>query len=89
MGAGLVCHTLNPRLSVAHLAAMINEAENRALVIAEDFRGLEPGGEADGIAVSGGGRGGGGRRGFHGPDDTSRRVFRLLEAGRYATRENL
>ena len=26
MGAGLVCHTLNPRLTVAHLAAMVNEA---------------------------------------------------------------
>lgn len=34
MGAGLVCHTLNPRLTTAHLAAMINEAENRALAIA-------------------------------------------------------
>jgi 3-(methylthio)propionyl---CoA ligase len=34
MGAGLVCHTLNPRLTVAHLAAMINEAENRALAVA-------------------------------------------------------
>lgn len=26
MSAGLVCHTLNPRLSIAHLAEMINEA---------------------------------------------------------------
>lgn len=34
MGAGLVCHTLNPRLTVAHLASMINEAENRALAVA-------------------------------------------------------
>ena len=34
MGAGMVCHTLNPRLTVAHLALMINEAENRALVVA-------------------------------------------------------
>ncbi|HEY3811964.1 MAG TPA: long-chain-fatty-acid--CoA ligase [Caulobacteraceae bacterium] len=33
MGVGLVCHTLNPRLSAAHLAAMINEADNRALAI--------------------------------------------------------
>jgi len=31
MGAGMVCHTLNPRLTAAHLAAMINEAEDRAL----------------------------------------------------------
>jgi acyl-CoA synthetase (AMP-forming)/AMP-acid ligase II len=34
MGGGMVCHTLNPRLTVAHLAAMINEAENRALAVA-------------------------------------------------------
>lgn len=34
MGAGFVCHTLNPRLTVEHLAAMINEAEDRVLAIA-------------------------------------------------------
>jgi fatty-acyl-CoA synthase len=34
MGGGMVCHTLNPRLTAAHLAAMINEAENRALAVA-------------------------------------------------------
>jgi acyl-CoA synthetase (AMP-forming)/AMP-acid ligase II len=34
MGAGLVCHTLNPRLTGSHLAAMINEAEDRALAVA-------------------------------------------------------
>ena len=33
MGAGLVCHTLNPRLTVAHLAAMVNEAEDRVLAV--------------------------------------------------------
>ena len=33
MGAGLVCHTLNPRLTIAHLAAMINEAEDRVLAV--------------------------------------------------------
>jgi fatty-acyl-CoA synthase len=33
MGAGLVCHTLNPRVTAAHLAAMINEAEDRALAV--------------------------------------------------------
>jgi 3-(methylthio)propionyl---CoA ligase len=33
MGAGLVCHTLNPRLTVAHLAQMVNEAEDRLLTI--------------------------------------------------------
>jgi fatty-acyl-CoA synthase len=37
MGAGLVCHTLNPRLTPAHLAAMINEAENRVLAVAADL----------------------------------------------------
>jgi 3-(methylthio)propionyl---CoA ligase len=39
MGAGMVCHTLNPRLTVTHLAAMINEAENRALAVSAN---LEP-----------------------------------------------
>ncbi|MES2834330.1 MAG: AMP-binding protein [Pseudomonadota bacterium] len=33
MGAGLVCHTLNPRLTVAHLAAMIIEANDRVLAV--------------------------------------------------------
>ncbi|HTC52601.1 MAG TPA: AMP-binding protein [Steroidobacteraceae bacterium] len=33
MGAGYVCHTLNPRLTVAHLAAMVNEAEDRVLAV--------------------------------------------------------
>jgi fatty-acyl-CoA synthase len=33
MGAGFVCHTLNPRLTVAHLAAMVNEAEDRVLAV--------------------------------------------------------
>ncbi len=34
MGAGYVCHTLNPRLTAAHLAAMINEAEDQVLAVA-------------------------------------------------------
>lgn len=34
MNAGLVCHTLNPRLTPAHLSAMINQAEDRVLAIA-------------------------------------------------------
>jgi 3-(methylthio)propionyl---CoA ligase len=34
MGAGLVCHTLNPRFTVAHLAAIVNEAGNRVLAVA-------------------------------------------------------
>jgi fatty-acyl-CoA synthase len=33
MGAGHVCHTLNPRLTVTHLAAMVNEAEDRILAV--------------------------------------------------------
>ena len=33
MGAGFVCHTLNPRLSLPHLAAMVNEAEDRMLFV--------------------------------------------------------
>jgi len=33
MGAGFVCHTLNPRLTIAHLAAMMNEAEDRVLAV--------------------------------------------------------
>ena len=33
MGAGYVCHTLNPRLTVAHLAAMVNEAQDRVLAV--------------------------------------------------------
>ncbi len=33
MGAGLVCHTLNPRLTAAHLAAMVTEAQDRVLAV--------------------------------------------------------
>lgn len=33
MGAGFVCHTLNPRYTVEHLAAIINEAEDRTLAV--------------------------------------------------------
>ncbi|THD81933.1 MAG: AMP-dependent synthetase [Phenylobacterium sp.] len=40
MGAGLVCHTLNPRLTAAHLAAMINEAQDRALAVAVNLTPL-------------------------------------------------
>jgi len=39
MGAGLVCHTLNPRLSAAHLAAIVNEASDRLIAVGE---GLQP-----------------------------------------------
>jgi 3-(methylthio)propionyl---CoA ligase len=34
MSAGFVCHTLNPRFTVAHLAAIVNEAEDRVLAVA-------------------------------------------------------
>jgi len=40
MGAGLVCHTLNPRLTAAHLAAMINEAEDRVLAVSTSLTAL-------------------------------------------------
>jgi fatty-acyl-CoA synthase len=39
MSSGLVCHTLNPRFTVAHLAAIINEAGDRLLAVAS---GLVP-----------------------------------------------
>jgi fatty-acyl-CoA synthase len=37
MGVGIVCHTLNPRLSLAHLAGMIQQAANRVLVASADL----------------------------------------------------
>ncbi len=40
MGAGMVCHTLNPRLTAAHLAAMVNEAEDRVLAVASSLTPL-------------------------------------------------
>ncbi|PCI53123.1 MAG: AMP-dependent synthetase [Alphaproteobacteria bacterium] len=40
MGCGLVCHTLNPRFTAAHLAAIINEAEDRILAVAADLSPL-------------------------------------------------
>lgn len=40
MGAGMVCHTLNPRLTAAHLAAMVNEAEDRVLAVAANLAPL-------------------------------------------------
>lgn len=39
MGVGIVCHTLNPRLAPAHLAAMIEQAGNRILAVSP---GLAP-----------------------------------------------
>jgi len=40
MGAGLVCHTLNPRLTAAQLAAMVNEAQDRVLAVAASLAPL-------------------------------------------------
>lgn len=40
MGAGLVCHTLNPRLSVAHLVEMVNEAQDRWIAVGEGLQSL-------------------------------------------------
>ncbi|QBB72284.1 AMP-dependent synthetase [Pseudolysobacter antarcticus] len=40
MGAGLICHTLNPRYTAAHLAAIINEAQDRALAVASNLIAL-------------------------------------------------
>lgn len=40
MGAGFVCHTLNPRFTAGHLAAIVNEAEDRVLVVASNLMAL-------------------------------------------------
>jgi fatty-acyl-CoA synthase len=40
MPSGLVCHTLNPRLTPEHLAGMINEAEDRVLAVAANLTDL-------------------------------------------------
>ncbi|MBV9251017.1 MAG: AMP-binding protein [Acetobacteraceae bacterium] len=40
MGVGIVCHTLNPRVAPVHLAGMIQQAANRALVVSSDLRAL-------------------------------------------------
>ncbi|APV50190.1 AMP-dependent synthetase [Betaproteobacteria bacterium GR16-43] len=37
MGAGFVCHTLNPRFTVAHLAAIVHEAKDRVLAVASSL----------------------------------------------------
>jgi 3-(methylthio)propionyl---CoA ligase len=37
MGMGAICHTLNPRLTVAHLALIINEAEDGVLAVAANL----------------------------------------------------
>jgi acyl-CoA synthetase (AMP-forming)/AMP-acid ligase II len=40
MGVGIVCHTLNPRMSHTHLAAMIRQAANRVLMVSPDLSSL-------------------------------------------------
>lgn len=40
MGAGLVCHTLNPRLTLEHLAAMVVQADDRVLVVGAGLGGM-------------------------------------------------
>ena len=40
MGAGLVCHTLNPRLTLDHLIAMIDQAEDRVLAVGAGLRDM-------------------------------------------------
>ena len=42
MNAGLVCHTLNPRLTSAHLSAMVAQAGNRVLAIAANLVPMLP-----------------------------------------------
>jgi len=37
MGVGLVCHTLNPRLTADHLAEMIREAQDRVVAVSQDL----------------------------------------------------
>ena len=37
MGMGLVCHTLNPRFSVAHLANIVDQAQDRAIAVASSL----------------------------------------------------
>ena len=40
MGMGAVCHTLNPRLTAAQLAAMLNQSEARVLIVSADLAPL-------------------------------------------------
>ncbi|WP_239987468.1 AMP-binding protein [Sphingosinithalassobacter portus] len=40
MGVGIVCHTLNPRLTPEHLAAMLDQAGNRVLALSPDLAEL-------------------------------------------------
>lgn len=40
MGVGLVCHTLNPRLTIAQLSSMIDQAQDRVLAVGQDLAGM-------------------------------------------------
>jgi len=40
MGVGLVCHTLNPRLSAAHLAEMVGEAGDKWIAVGTGLQSL-------------------------------------------------
>jgi 3-(methylthio)propionyl---CoA ligase len=40
MGIGIVCHTLNPRMSQTHLARMIQQAGDRVLAVSPDLASL-------------------------------------------------
>ncbi len=40
MGAGMVCHTLNPRYTTEHLASIIDQAQDRVLAIASNLQNL-------------------------------------------------
>ncbi len=40
MGMGAVCHTLNPRLTAEHLAAMIVQSQARVLIASADLAPL-------------------------------------------------
>ena len=37
MGAGMVCHTLNPRMTADHLATIVREAEDRIIFVSSDL----------------------------------------------------
>jgi fatty-acyl-CoA synthase len=40
MGMGAICHTLNPRLTVAHIASMLTQPECRVLIVSADLATL-------------------------------------------------
>ena len=37
MGAGMVCHTLNPRMAADHLAAIVEQADDRIVAVSPDL----------------------------------------------------